>query len=103
MFVRLADPTQHSEAITSRPLLLHAPARQIRHGAQTRIVITHPHAESAWVEGACREIAAFFKNLRQTAEQLTPMQRWCRVLARTLVKYLHGRQLRPPALLPAPS
>jgi len=47
--------------------------------------------------------AEFFKTLRQTAEQLTPMQRWCRVLSRALVKYLNGRQLRPPALLPAPS
>jgi len=102
LFVRLADPRQHREAITSRPLLLHAPARQTRHGAQTRITISHPHAEAAWVEAACREIAAFFKTLRQTAEQLTPMQRWCRVLSRALVKYLNGRQLRPPALLPAP-
>jgi hypothetical protein len=103
LFVRLADPRQHSEAITSRPLLLHAPARQIRHGAQTRIIISHPHAEAAWVESACREIAAFFKTLRRTAEQLSPLQRWCRVLSRALVKYLNGRQLRPPALLPAPS
>jgi hypothetical protein len=103
LFVRLADPRQHSEAITSRPLLLHAPARQTRHGAQTRITISHPHAEAAWVEAACREITAFFKTLRQTAEQLTPLQRWCRVLSHALIKYLNGRQLRPPALLPAPS
>jgi len=103
LFVRLADPRQHSEAITSRPLLLHAPARQTRHGAQTRITISHPHAEAAWVEAACREITAFFKTLRQTAEQLTPLQRWCRVLSRALIKYLNGRQLQPPALLPVPS
>ena len=32
LFVRLADPNQQTEAITSRPLLLHAPARQTRHG-----------------------------------------------------------------------
>ena len=47
LFVRLADPRQHTEAITSRPLLLHAPARLTRHGGQTRIVISHPHAEAA--------------------------------------------------------
>jgi len=28
LFVRLANPHQHTEAITSRPLLLHAPACQ---------------------------------------------------------------------------
>ena len=55
------------------------------------------------MEGACREIAAFFKTLRQTAEQLTPLQRWCRVLSRALVKYLNGRELRPPPWLPAPA
>ena len=102
LFVRLADPNQHTEAITSRPLLLHAPARQTRHGGQTRLTISHTHAEAAWVETACREIAGFFKLLRQTAEQLTAHQRWCCVLSRALVKYLNGRQLRAPVLLPAP-
>jgi hypothetical protein len=102
LFVRLADPDKHTESITSRPLLLHAPARQTRHGGQTRVTICHSHAEAKWVEDACRNIAAFFKTLRETAEQFNPMQRWCRVLSRALVKYLHGRQLQPPALLPAP-
>jgi hypothetical protein len=103
LFVRLADPCQHTEAITSRPLLLHAPARLTRHSGQTRITISHPHAEAAWVESACREIAAFFKTLRQTAEQLTPLQCWYRVLSRALVKYLNGRELHPPPGLPAPA
>jgi hypothetical protein len=102
LFVRLADPDKHTESITSRPLLLHAPARQTRHGGQTRVTISHSHADAKWVESACRDIAEFFKTLRNTAEQLTPMQRWCQVLSRALVKYLHGRQLQPPALLPAP-
>ena len=61
LFVRLADPNQHTEAITSRPLLLHAPGAADRHGGQTRLTISHPHAEAAWVEAACREIARFFK------------------------------------------
>jgi len=103
LFVRLADPTQHTEAITSRPLLLHAPARLTRHGGQTRITISHPHAEIDWVQEACRGIAEFFKTLRQTAEQLTRPQRWCVVLSRALVKYLGGRQLHGPPALPAPS
>ncbi len=103
LFVRLADPDKHTESITSRPLLLHAPARQTRHGGQTRVTISHSHAEAERVESACRTIAAFFKSLSATAEQLTPVQRWCRVLSQALVKYLHGRQLQPPDLLPAPA
>ena len=74
LLVRLADPHQHADDLTSRPLLLHAPARLTRHGGQTRITIRHPHAEAARVERTCRESAAFFKTLRQTAEQLTPWQ-----------------------------
>lgn len=103
LFVRLADPDKHTESITSRPLLLHAPARLTRHGGQTRVTISHSHAEAARVEATCRTIAAFFKTLSATAEQLTPLQRWCRVLSQALVKYLHGRQLQPPALLPSPA
>ena len=103
LFVRLADPSQYTEAITSRPLLLHAPARLTRHSGQNRITISHPHAEAAWVQSACRAIAAFFKTLRETAEQLTPLQRWYRVLSRPLVKYLKGRELRLPPCLPAPA
>jgi hypothetical protein len=74
LFVRLADPTRHTEAITSRPLLLSAPARLTRHGGQTRLTISHPHAEAGWVEATCREVAAFFGTLRRTAEQLSPLQ-----------------------------
>jgi len=103
LFVRLANPHQHTEAITSRPLLLQAPARVTRHAGQTRLTISHPHAQASWVEQVCREIAAFFKTLRQTAEQLTPRQCWCRILSRALVKYLRGRELQPPAPLPAPA
>ena len=96
LFVRLADPDKHTESITSRPLLLHAPARLTRHGGQTRVTISHSHAEAERVETACRTIAAFFKTPSATAEQLTPLQRWCRVLSQALVKYLHGRQMQPP-------
>jgi hypothetical protein len=102
LFVRLADPNKHTESLTSRPLLLHAPARLTRHSGQTRVTVSHSHAAAAWVETACRNITGFLKTLTTTAEQLTPLQRWCRVLSQALVKYLHGRQLQPPALLPAP-
>jgi hypothetical protein len=102
LFVRLADPNKHTESITSRPLLLHAPARLTRHGGQTRVTISHAHADIVWVEDACRALSAFLSDLMKTAEQLTPIQRWCRILSQALVKYLLGRQLNPPDLLPAP-
>jgi hypothetical protein len=103
LFVRLADPDKHTESITSRPLLLQAPTRQITHARQRRLLISHQHAEAAWVERACRNIAAFLQGLKLTAEQLTPLQRWYQILSRAMAKYLHGRQLQPPAPLPAPA
>ncbi len=36
IFVRLVEPDRHMEAITSRPLLLHAIAMRVRHARQTK-------------------------------------------------------------------
>ena len=98
LFVRLADPDRHREVITSRPLLLHAVAKQSRHAGQTRITISPTHARAGSAIRALRTIAAFFAGLRQTAEQLSAVERWCRILSRALVKYLKGRVLKPPGL-----
>src|SRR6266511_5080527 len=88
--------------ITSRPLLLYAVGRQIRHANQTIIKITSTHGKAGRVRRMLAEVAAFFKSLRPTAEQLTDLERWYRILSRALVKYLKGRQLEPPpAQLPA--
>jgi hypothetical protein len=103
LFVRLANPEQHTEAITSRPLMLYAIGKQTRHAGQTRLTISSPHAEAGKVEQYYRKIAAFFRELWSTAEQLTTPQRWCRILSLALVKYLRGRQLQPPDCLPAPA
>ncbi|MGH8652830.1 MAG: hypothetical protein ACREYE_11980 [Gammaproteobacteria bacterium] len=103
MFVRLADPDRHTEAITRRPLVLHTIGKQTRHAGQTRLTLTSTHAEAPKVTAACRRIAAFFKQLRATAEQLTALERWCRILSFALVKYLRGRQLHPPPYLLAPT
>ncbi|HEX5880864.1 MAG TPA: transposase, partial [Actinomycetota bacterium] len=97
LFVRLADPDHHREAITSRPLLLHGVARQTRHAGQTRLTVTSSHGRRDRVVQALRAIAAFFADLvancgavdrRQT---VVPHPQSC--LAEVLV--------RPPAPLPA--
>jgi hypothetical protein len=102
LFARLADPDHHREAITSRPLLLHGVARQTRHAGQTRLTVTSGHGRRQHVVRALTRISKFFQSLRQTAEQLTMDQRWRRILAEALKKYLHGRQpAQPPWLPPA--
>ncbi len=38
----------------------------------------------------------------ETAEQLSDLEKWCRILSRALIKYLHGHVIRPPpGYLPA--
>ena len=99
LFVRLADPDRHREALTSRPLLLHGVARQTRHAGQTRLTVTACHGRRDQVIQALRRMSKFFQELRQTAEQLTATERWVRILSQALVKYLRGRQLRAPPRL----
>lgn len=96
LFARLADPDRHREAITSRPLLMHAIARRTEHAGRTTLTITSTHGDHAAVRRAYRRIAAFFDRLRSTAEQLTPVQRLHRILSEAMKKFLRGRQLHPP-------
>ena len=103
LFVRLANPDQHTEAVTSRPLMLYAIGKQTRHAGQNRLTISSTHAEAEKVEQRYRRIAAFFKELRSTAEQLTTIQRWYRIVSLALVKCLKGYQLQPRDCLPAPA
>jgi hypothetical protein len=92
----------HTEAITSRPLLLYGVGRQTRHANQTTITVTSTHGKAGHVRRMLAEVVTFFKSLRPIAEQLSDLQRWYRILSRALVKYLKGRQLGPPPIpLPA--
>ncbi len=101
LYVRLADPDHHHEALTTRSLLLNAIARQTRHAGQTRLTITSNHGRREHVQRALEGIAKFFKWLAQTAEQLTQPERWALILSQALKKYLRGRKLQPPpSLLP---
>jgi hypothetical protein len=101
LFARLADPDHHREAITSRPLLLTAIGRQTQHAGRTTLHVSSPHGRHAWARQAFTRIGAFLADLRQTAEQLTPLDRWYRILSQALVKYLKGRQLDPPRRIQA--
>ena len=99
LFVRLADPDHHREAITSRPLLLTAIARRTQHAGQTTLTINSMHGRQHKAQQAYTCIAGFLAGLRQTAEQLDPLQRWPRIPSEALKAFLKGRQLKPPLRL----
>jgi hypothetical protein len=71
IFVRLADPERHREAITSRPLFLTAIATRTRHARQTTIRVTSAHARAEPAALALAAVAAFLRGLASNAEQLT--------------------------------
>jgi hypothetical protein len=103
IFVRLAEPDKHFEAITSRPLLLHAVGKQTTHAGQTFINVSSTHGKTGKVQKLLNNIVTFFKTLKNHAEQLTSEERWYRILSKAVEKYLHGRQLQPPLRLAAPT
>jgi transposase-like protein len=89
----------HREAITSRPLLLQAIGRQTSHAGRTTVTVTSSHGEHRRAREALTRIAGFFSELRKTAEQLTPLERWYRILSEALKKFRRGRILVPPRQL----
>ena len=88
LFVRLAHPHKHFEAITSRPLLLHGVATQTRHAGQTRLIITSTHAKQAAIQAVLTSLAGFLGSLKATAEQLTDTQRLRVILTRAFAKFM---------------
>ena len=103
IFVRLAEPDTHLEAITSRPLLLAGIAERTRHGRQTTLRIASTHGRAGWAERVLTDVARFLRGLIDAAEQLTPDQRWSRILTHAVRSWLGGRRLRAPPRLMAPA
>ena len=91
LFVRLANPHKHHEAITSRPLLLHGVATKTEHGGQTILTITSQHAKQATIQAVLTRLAAFLRSLKATAEQFTDTERLTLILRRAFAKLLRKR------------
>ena len=98
-----ADTDKHLEAITSRPLLMHAVATRAKHARATTIKISSSHAKAGHVAKALRAVATFLRGLVENAEQLRQGQIWTAILARAFKMFLNGGQPRPPPRLAAPA
>jgi hypothetical protein len=95
VFTRLARPDQHMEAITSRPLLLHAVGRMVTTGRRKIIRLTSTHAMSDQIRRALNRIGQFLTRLARTAEQLSVEAIWAIILSAAFVKWLRGKVLDP--------
>jgi hypothetical protein len=101
LFSGLAFPDRHAEAITTRPLLLHAVGRQTRHAGQKTVTITSSHGQNSSIRKVLTAVSSFLCKLKQTAEQLTDLQRWQLILSRIFIRFLRGRIIgkHPPNVL----
>jgi hypothetical protein len=95
VFTRLAQPESHMEAVTSRPLLLHAVGRLVSTGRRKIIRLTSTHALSGQIRLVLNRISGFLNKLAATAEQLSVEAVWALILSAAFVKWLKGRVLQP--------
>ena len=96
----MIDPEARREAQTSRPQMMDGVARVTQHGRQKRLLLTIAHSAAGGLRAAFVAMTSFLREV-QNAPQLTPLERWCRILGYALRKYFRGNApAPPPALLP---
>lgn len=98
LYSRLAIPNRHTEATTSRPLMLHGIARQTQHSNQTTLTLTSNHAQAGVIRSALEAVSQLLQRLAQTAEQFTVNQRWRHLLRFIFRDWLQTRSADPPGL-----
>jgi hypothetical protein len=80
LFTRLSNPNKRAEAITTRPLLLHAIGRKTSHSNQSTLTLTSLHAEATKIQVAVKAVAGFLSHIRSITEQLKSGERWRLIL-----------------------
>jgi hypothetical protein len=104
VFVGLAEPARHAEAITSRPSLLVGVARVVRSARQTTLLVTSTHAQGEENRLRLSAVSAFLTALAKAAEQLTRPERWRRILSAAFARFFDGELIPPLANgLPSPT
>jgi hypothetical protein len=100
-YVRLANPKNRMEAITSRPKLLSAVGRMTSHGGQTKILLTVMHESVEQIKQLVANIRSGIRHISATAPQLVNPQRWF-VMVRFIVARILAAHPKftpmPPAL-----
>lgn len=66
-------------------------ARRTQHAGQVTLTISSAHGLPDKADRAYVRIAEFLADLRETAEQLDPLERWYRILSEALRYFLKGR------------
>ena len=96
LFVRLANPDNYQEAITSRPLLLAGVGRLTHSGMQKRITITSQHGWSRKAREYLTRLNCYFSSWKSIAPQLNCRECWHNILKPILDKYSDSLPIGPP-------
>jgi hypothetical protein len=96
LFTRLSNPNKRAEAITSRPLLLHAIGRKTTHSNQSTLTLTSLHAEATKIQVAMKAVAGFLGHIRSIAERLKPTERWRLILLAVVRAFPLNRAMEMP-------
>jgi len=94
LFVRWIDKDQHREAVTSRPLMLHGVAREVRHARQVTLKLTQMHGKCQNIKQHIGLITNFLNKVKTYAERLlSKVDRWRLILSEIFSNFLNGRIL----------
>ncbi len=93
IFARLADPSEHMEAITSRPMLLHVIAQVVTHANRKVIRLCSHHGLVREVRDVFARFNTIFNHLPAIAEQLKQIGKYRLLLSLAFCKWLRGRLL----------
>ena len=99
LFVRLSNPDSHKESITSRPLLMSAIGKLTESGRQKKITLTSQHNLMQKIQKMQESLCDFFDSIKEIATQLNPIDIWCRILTRSVSKFLRKGQVITPVRL----
>ena len=88
--MRLGNPKARMEAITSRPFLLSAVARQTTHSGAKQLTITSQHAEADKAKVLLTAIHALILGFKSAAEQFKVKSVWqlvCEHIVATIARF----------------
>jgi len=97
-YVRLANPKNRMEAITSRPKLLSAVGRMTSHSGQNKILLTVMHESVDQIKQLVANVRSGIRHISAAAPQLVDSQRWV-----AMVRFIVARILAAqPKFTPTP-
>jgi len=97
VFTRIAEPTEHMEAITSRPELLYVMALLVVHGGKKVLRFCSHHENAPHVKRLFGRLHTVFSRIDSIAGQLTRSMVWTLHLSIAFCVWLRGKALHMPA------